>query len=91
MKLRLAETNADLDRIAGVLLELRAAFEKCELIAQIKEHQEQGYRIAYAESDGEIICVAGFVVATKLAWGKHLYIDDLVTAERHRSEGWVPR
>lgn len=26
-------------------------------------------------------------VGSKLAWGKHIYIDDLVTAERHRSRG----
>jgi GNAT superfamily N-acetyltransferase len=30
---------------------------------------------------------AGFVVGTKLAWGKHIYVDDLVTAEGQRSKG----
>jgi GNAT superfamily N-acetyltransferase len=34
-----------------------------------------------------VLCVAGFVVATKLAWGKHIYISDFVTEERHRSTG----
>ena len=26
-------------------------------------------------------------MATKLAWGEHLYVDDLVTSERHRGSG----
>jgi GNAT superfamily N-acetyltransferase len=34
-----------------------------------------------------VLCVAGFVVGTKLAWSKHLYVDDLVTAAQHRSRG----
>jgi GNAT superfamily N-acetyltransferase len=68
-------------------LELRTTFSRETLIAQIKKQAASGYRVAYVESDGEVLCVAGFVVATKLAWGKHLYVDDLVTAERHRSKG----
>jgi GNAT superfamily N-acetyltransferase len=46
-----------------------------------------GYMVAYLESQGEILCVAGFVIVEKLAWGKTLYIDDLVTDERSRSRG----
>jgi GNAT superfamily N-acetyltransferase len=87
MNIKIAESDAELARISDVLLELRRAFTKDALIAQIKAQQQAGYRVAYLESAGEIVCVAGFVVGTKLAWGKHLYVDDLVTAERHRSTG----
>src|SRR6267142_4051342 len=57
------------------------------LIAQIKEQQKGGYQLAYVESDDTVLCVAGFVVSTKLAWGKHIYIDDLVTGEHYRRSG----
>lgn len=87
MTVRIAETTADLDRIASVLLELRSTFCRDALIAQIKQQRQTGYQIAYVESDGEVLCVAGFVVGVKLAWGKHIYVDDLVTADRHRSKG----
>ena len=87
MNIQLAESDAQIERVGGVLLQLRPTFSKEQLIAQIKEQRLSGYRIAYVESDGEILCVAGFVVGTKLAWGKHIYVDDLVTAERHRSTG----
>ena len=87
MTVKLAESDADLERVSGVLLELRPAFNRETLIAQIKRQREAGYQVAYVESEGEVLCVAGFVIGTKLAWGKHLYVDDLVTAERHRSNG----
>jgi GNAT superfamily N-acetyltransferase len=87
MNIKIAESDAELARLSAVLLELRPKFTKDSLIAQIKAQQQEGYRVAYLESAGEVLCVAGFVVGTKLAWGKHLYVDDLVTAERHRSTG----
>jgi GNAT superfamily N-acetyltransferase len=87
MNIKIAESDAELARISDVLLELRTTFTKDALIAQIKAQQREGYQVAYVEEDGEVLCVAGFVVGTKLAWGRHIYVDDLVTAERHRSTG----
>lgn len=85
--IRLAETEAELERCAEVLLQLRSALGKEELLERIGEQQRHGYRVAYAESNGQVVCVAGFVTGLKLAWGKYLYVDDLVTAETHRSKG----
>ena len=39
------------------------------------------------ERDGRVLAVAGFRVAENLAWGRHLYVDDLVTAAAARSTG----
>jgi GNAT superfamily N-acetyltransferase len=87
MKVHIAESDADLRKISDVLLQLRPAFDTVRLGAQIKEQMRQGYRVAYVEEAGEVLCVAGFVVGTKLAWGKHVYVDDLVTSEHRRSTG----
>jgi GNAT superfamily N-acetyltransferase len=87
MDTRLAESKAELERAADVLLQLRDGFNRESLLRQIEEQRRHGYQIAYVESNGEVLCVAGFVVGVKLAWGKHIYVDDLVTAEVHRSEG----
>lgn len=87
MTVHVAESDAELRRVSGVLLQLRPTFSTESLIAQIKEQMRLGYRVAYVESAGEVLCVAGFVVGTKLAWGKHIYVDDLVTAEHRRSKG----
>jgi GNAT superfamily N-acetyltransferase len=87
MTVRVAESDAELRRISAVLRQLRPAFDEPALTAQIKEQMRSGYRIAYVESGDRVLCVAGFVVGSKLAWGKHVYVDDLVTAEDQRSKG----
>lgn len=87
MTVRLAESETDLRRIGPVLRELRPAFDNEQLVSQIEEQMKLGYQVAYVEAAGKVLCVAGFVVGLKLAWGKHIYVDDLVTAEHHRSEG----
>lgn len=87
MNVHLVESETELPRIAEVLIQLRPQYDFEGLIQQIKKQQASGYQIAYVESDGNVLCVAGFVIAEKLAWGKHVYIDDLVTNEYHRSTG----
>ena len=87
MQVRLAESNADVERVADVMLELRDSFDRAGLIDQMRAQRAEGYQIAWVEADGEVMCVAGFVVGTKLAWGKHVYVDDLITAARRRSTG----
>jgi GNAT superfamily N-acetyltransferase len=87
MRVHIAESDAELRRISDVLRQLRPAFDEAGLVAQVKEQMRSGYRLAYVERGGEVLCVAGFVVGTKLAWGRHVYVDDLVTAEGRRSKG----
>lgn len=80
---------------ARTLLELRPALGSPEaLVRQIDERQRPaGYRLAGAFAGGEedAAAVAGFRVNEFLAWGRHLYVDDLVTATAHRGQGHADR
>lgn len=87
MEVKLLESDIELIAVAEVLLQLRPQYTLESLIAQIKKQQKSGYQLAYVKSGGEVLCVAGFVIGEKLAWGKHIYIDDLVASEKHRSSG----
>ena len=87
MKVQLLTSDGDLDGVAEVLLQLRAQYDLGSLKAQIRQQRESGYQIAYVTSGSEVLCVAGFVIGQKLAWGKHIYIDDLVTDEKYRATG----
>lgn len=87
MKVRLLESEAELTLVSEVMLQLRDRFDRQSIIEQIRRQSAHGYQLAYVESGGKALCVAGFVISTKLAWGKHLYVDDLVTAEEYRSTG----
>lgn len=87
MSVRIAKSDAELRKISEVLLHLRSAYDTESLISRIREQMQSGYQVAYVESGDEVLCVAGFVTQQKLAWGKHIYVDDLVTSEHHRSRG----
>ena len=86
MEVKLADSNSNIQGIAAVLQQLRTQFPVAYIKTQIREQMEDGYNIAYIEENGEIVCVGGFVIGQKLAWGKYLYIDDLITNENARSK-----
>lgn len=74
---------------AEVLLELRPAHGTPEALAAAARAQALGgYRIAVASApDGTVVAAAGFRLQENLAFGRHVYVDDLVTAARHRGRG----
>jgi len=80
---------------ARTLLELRPHHGSPEALArQVDERQRPaGYRLVGAFEDGaeEATAVAGFRINEYLAWGKHIYVDDLVTAEAARGRGLADR
>lgn len=87
MQVQQCQSPSDLQRIAPVLLQLRTQYTAESLTRQIKQQLEQGYQLAYVEQEQTVICVAGFVIRESLAWGKHMYVDDLVTDASVRSSG----
>lgn len=87
MEAYLLENNDELDSIAEVILQLRPQYSLNTLKSQIQKQQTSGYQLAYVKQGTYILCVAGFVIGEKLAWGKYLYIDDLVTNKLNRSQG----
>jgi GNAT superfamily N-acetyltransferase len=50
--------------------------------------RRQGYQLLAAVVDGQPAAVAGFWVRQNLAWDGFVYVDDLVTDEQHRSQGY---
>ena len=80
---------------ARTLLELRSHHGSVEaLVRQIDKRQRPaGYRVigAFEGSAEEAAAVAGFRINEFLAWGKHLYVDDLVTVEGSRGRGLADR
>ena len=87
MDVKLLESDSEIAALCPVLLELRPQYNTDNLIAQIQKQRGEGYQLAYVEAEGEVLCVAGFVIGHKLAWEKHIYVDDLVSSAKHRSHG----
>ncbi|MDC0994058.1 GNAT family N-acetyltransferase, partial [bacterium] len=87
MKIELSTSEAEIAEAAKVLMQLRPQYTLEGILAQIKKQQKAGYQIVCAKENGSVVGVAGFVIGDKLAWGKHIYVDDLVTDEEKRSTG----
>lgn len=79
--------SEDLDAVVQVMLQLRPSYSAVALKAQIERQLQMGYHLAYVKENSDVLAVAGYVLGEKLAWGKYIYIDDLVTSEKQRSRG----
>ncbi|MDH3310442.1 MAG: GNAT family N-acetyltransferase [Gammaproteobacteria bacterium] len=88
MKIALAETEADIARCYPVMVELRPHLKAAEFTARVRKQQATGFYLAYLEDAGEVRAVSGFRYLETLAWGKILYVDDLVADPAQRSRGY---
>jgi GNAT superfamily N-acetyltransferase len=87
----LAETEADIARCFPVMAELRPHLTAGEFVPRVRRQQAAGYRLAYLVDGGAVRAVAGYRYLDTLSWGRTLYVDDLVTAEAARSQGYGGR
>lgn len=83
----LAESDAQIAACAPVMAQLRPDVAAGDFVAQVRRLAAGGYRLACVVQDGAVVAVAGFHVRENLAWGRHLYVDDLVTDAMRRSTG----
>ncbi len=85
---RHAESDQDIARCYDVMAELRPHLVEAEFVPLVRHMMSEGYRLAWLEAGGEVATVAGYRISTNLFLGRNLYVDDLVTPERHRSRGY---
>lgn len=75
--------------------ELRPALvDRRAFVRQVDERQRpDGYRLIGSTSGdgGPVLAVAGFRAGENLAWGRHLYVDDLSTLSSARKQGHAGR
>lgn len=89
MKLAFADTVQEKRACFPVIQQLRPHIQDgVVFLEQVERQAEQFYRLAYVEDGGVVQAVAGFRIGETLAWGKFLYVDDLVTNELTRSKGY---
>ncbi|EGQ8682076.1 GNAT family N-acetyltransferase [Vibrio parahaemolyticus] len=87
MEVQFLEKNSDYESVLEVLLQLRPNYNLDSLSAQIEKQQSNGYQVIYVKSSEGVLAAAGFSVGEKLTWGKHIYVEDLVTNAQFRSSG----
>lgn len=83
-----AETDKEIQNCFDVMAELRPHLSRDSFLQTVKAMKSEGFDLVYLEEGGDVVAVAGYRIYTNLFMGKHLYVDDLVTAEKHRSKGY---
>lgn len=87
MIIRTATTEADARRCYPTIAELRPHLDETTFVDRWREQREAGYELVFIDTDGIVGAVAGFRVMTTMAWGKILYLDDLIALPEHRGRG----
>lgn len=88
MHVVLAGSAEDVARCYPALSQLRTHIDREEFLRRVELQQREGYRLAYVEREGEVSAVAGFRVIESMGRGRFLQVEDLVTEEMVRSEGY---
>ena len=84
----LAISDDEINACYPVMAELRPHITQGEFLGRVKRQVEiADYRLACAVNE-EVRAVAGFRISENLAWGKFLYVDDLVSGNDDRSKGY---
>lgn len=91
MKVEEAQSDADILRCFPVIQVLRPHIASADdFLARVRRQQAgAGWRLIYVEDAGVAVACAGFRISEWLAWGKALYVDDLIALESHRGKGFA--
>jgi GNAT superfamily N-acetyltransferase len=82
-----ADTDEAILDCYDVMAELRPHVARESFLPTVRAMQKDGLRLACIREDGKVVAVAGYRVSTNLFCSRHLYVDDLVTADAERSKG----
>jgi GNAT superfamily N-acetyltransferase len=89
MTILLARDEQAIASCYSVMAELRPHVAADEFVTRVQRQIElEGYELAYLSDDGEVKAVGGFRISECLAWGKFMYVDDLVSKSDERSKGY---
>jgi GNAT superfamily N-acetyltransferase len=84
----LARNDQEIQSCFDVMAALRPHLKREQFVSRVRRQQEgSGYELAYLAA-GTVKAVAGFRISECLAWGKFLYVDDLVVGSSDRSQGY---
>lgn len=85
--IKLATSTAEIEQCFPILLQLRPHLQANNFVCQVQSLMKTGYQLAYIHNS-QVVGVAGFHLATSLAWSKHLYLEDLVVDRKRQSQGY---
>ena len=86
MEIKIAGTDEEITGCYDTMSQLRPEVKRDDFLSRVREQGKSGYKLAFIEDNGQVVSVAGFRITQTLAWGKFVYVDDLITDENQRSK-----
>ena len=82
-------SEAEILSTFATMSQLRPHLKQADYLETVRRMQRNhGYRLVARLEGGKPLCVGGFRLNECLSYGRHLYLDDLVTDESARSKGY---
>jgi GNAT superfamily N-acetyltransferase len=88
MNIKPIHTEADIRACYDTYRHLRPHLTEEAFVAQVQRQLQDGFRMMAIEADGKFVSAVGFRMGEYLAWGKIIYIDDLITHPDVRGKGY---
>lgn len=88
MKVKELKTESEWLQGYTVMKQLRTHLQKEDYMGLLREMSRGGYRQFALIVDDEVVSVIGFTPGINLYYGKHLFVNDLVTRRDCRSKGY---
>ncbi len=87
--IRKMTSESELKATYPVMKELRTHLNEDQYLTAVnRQRHTDNYHVAAVVEDNDVKCVAGYRVSECLAYGRFLYVDDLVTGESSRSKNY---
>ncbi|BDD01079.1 GNAT family N-acetyltransferase [Persicobacter psychrovividus] len=78
----------DLEMLYPLFAELRPQYDLLHFKDLVKHQFKEGYQVMYILDGKKPVALVGFRTLHQLVSGKTLFIDDMVTAQKHRGKGY---
>lgn len=78
----------DLLKAFPLIKQLGASFSEETYLSLIEDMKKEDYKMFALYAEEEVVSVAGVSKLTTLQYGKHVYVNELVTDENQRSKGY---
>jgi GNAT superfamily N-acetyltransferase len=88
MQPKTIQTEAEIRACFETYHHLRPHLSEEEFVAQVLRQMQFGFQIVAIEEDDKFVSVVGFRMSEYLAWGKIIYIDDLISHPDARGKGY---
>lgn len=72
----------------GVMKQLRTHLNEESYLELLGEMKKEGYKIFALFVNEKVVAIAGVIILTNLYYGKHVWVNDLVTEENERSKDY---